>query len=450
MDLQIYVLSNILFSTLFFFHYYNSYCCSGGTATSFDLHPTDEKPSNSNELGEILRFHGISDGHAKISSKRMMSVAEFGAKGDGKTDDSKAFLKAWKEACSSKHNINLVIPEKKLYLLKPATFLGPCKSNITIEIDGAIEASVDRSDYKGHWIIFRKIKNLIVEGYGTINGNGNIWWKNSCKTNSSLPCTHAPTALSFIECKNLKVENITVKDAQQMHLTFQKCMNVEARNLLITAPKESPNTDGIHVTRTQNIKIINSVISTGDDCISIVSRSKRVHAINTTCGPGHGISIGSLGSRNSEDHVSDVMIDTAILNKTTNGVRIKTWQGGSGKANNISFKNIVMYDVKNPIIIDQNYCDQDDPCDEQESRSAVQISNILYKNITGTSASEVAVRFHCSKKHPCRDIVLQDINLVRDDRGKTAKGSCNNIKWTKIGEVWPGCSSDNFKKYSKE
>lgn len=69
--------------------------------------------------------------------------------------------------------------------------------------------------------------------------------------------------MSFIECKNLRVENITVKDAQQMHLTFQKCMNVEARNLLITAPKESPNTDGIHVTRTQNIKIINSVISTG-------------------------------------------------------------------------------------------------------------------------------------------------------------------------------------------
>ncbi|KAI3859831.1 hypothetical protein MKW92_029032 [Papaver armeniacum] len=399
------VLSNILFLTVLFFLYYNCYCCCGGssTTTSLDLHPTDEKPSNANEQEGILRFHGINDGHAKISSKRMMSVADFGAKGDGKTDDSK--------------------------------------------IDGAIEASADQSDYKRdvrHWIIFKKIENLLVEVIVFQHDvNGNIWWKNSCKIDKSLPCTHAPTALTFKECKNLTVENITIKDAQQMHLSFQKCMNVEAHNLLITAPEKSPNTDGIHVTETQNIKIINSVIGTGDDCISIVSGSQNVQATNTTCGPGHGISIGSLGSGNKEAHVSDVMVDTAILNGTTNGVRIKTWQGGSGNASNMSFQNIVMYNVKNPIIIDQNYCDQDDPCDEQES--AVQISDILYKNIIGTSASEVVVHFDCSKNHQCQDIVLQDINLVRDEDGKItkAKASCKNIKLTQIGKVSPGCSSSD-------
>lgn len=40
-------------------------------------------------------------------------------------------------------------------------------------------------------------------------------------------------------------------------------------------------------------------------------------------------------------------------------------QGGSGYASNIIFQNIDMVNVKNPIIIDQNYCDQDDPCKEQ-------------------------------------------------------------------------------------
>ncbi|MCL7030136.1 hypothetical protein MKW94_030839 [Papaver nudicaule] len=450
MGAQTNVLSNVLSSAVLFF-----LCCSsnwycGGTTTSIDLHPTDEKPSASDEQGEILRFRGINNGRAKISSKLMMSVADFGAKGDGKTDDTKAFLKAWKKACSSKNAIDLAIPKKKSYRLKPATFSGPCKSNITIKIDGAIEASADRSGYKRdvrHWIIFKKIENLIVEGDGTINGKGNVWWKNSCKINKSLPCTHAPTALTFKECKNLTVENITIKDAQQMHLSFQKCVNVEARNLLVTAPEKSPNTDGIHVTNTQNIKIINSTVGTGDDCISIVSGSQSVQATNITCGPGHGISIGSLGKGNAEAHVSDVMIDTAVINGTTNGVRIKTWQGGSGNANNITFQNIVMYNVKNPIIIDQNYCDQDDPCDEQES--AVQISDILYKNITGTSASEVGVHFDCSKNHPCQDIVLQDIKLVRDEDGKTAKAkaSCKNVKWTQIGKVSPGCKSDQLKQW---
>ncbi|KAI3899739.1 hypothetical protein MKW92_001465 [Papaver armeniacum] len=446
------VFSNILFSiVLIFILCYNSYCCRAGTTTtSLDLHPTDEQPSSdsNNEQGETLRFRGISNGHTKVSAKRMMSVADFGAKGDGKTDDSKAFLKAWKKACSSKNAVDLVIPKKKNYRLKPATFKGPCKSNIAIKIDGAIEASADRSDYKRdvrHWIIFTKIQNLVVEGDGTIDGKGDIWWKNSCKINKSRPCTHAPTALTFKECNNLTVENITIKDAQQMHLSFQNCVNVEAHNLVVTAPEKSPNTDGIHVTRTENITIINSVIGTGDDCISIVSGSRNVQATNTTCGPGHGISIGSLGSGNSEAHVSDVMVDTAVLNGTTNGVRIKTWQGGSGNASNISFQNIVMYNVKNPIIIDQNYCDQDDPCDEQES--AVQISDIIYKNITGTSASEVAVYFDCSKKYPCQDIVLQDIKLVRDEDGKAAKASCKNVKLTQVGKVSPGCSRDQLKEW---
>jgi hypothetical protein len=37
-------------------------------------------------------------------------------------------------------------------------------------------------------------------------------------------------------------------------------------------------------------------------------------------------SIGSLGAGNSTDHVSDVIVNRAILLGTTNGVRIKTWQ----------------------------------------------------------------------------------------------------------------------------
>ncbi|KAL6982348.1 galacturonan 1,4-alpha-galacturonidase, partial [Sarracenia purpurea var. burkii] len=63
-----------------------------------------------------------------------------------------------------------------------------------------------------------------------------------------------------------------------------------------------------------------------DDCISIVSGSKYVKVMDITCGPGHGISIGSLGKDKSKDTVSDVNVNGATLSGTTNGVRIKTWQ----------------------------------------------------------------------------------------------------------------------------
>lgn len=41
-------------------------------------------------------------------------------------------------------------------------------------------------------------------------------------------------------------------------------------------------------------------------------------------------------------------------------------QGGYGDASNIKFQNVVMNNVKNPIIIDQNYCDEaDSPCKDE-------------------------------------------------------------------------------------
>ncbi|KAL3625538.1 Polygalacturonase 1 [Castilleja foliolosa] len=389
---------------------------------------------------ESLQFSDFKKLDRKLkSSVSTVDVLNFGAKGDGKTDDTKAFHKAWKKACSSSKAVTLVVPNRKSFLLKPFRFLGPCKSHVTIEISGTIIASADRSHYnkdKRHWLIIDRVKNLVVKGGGTIDGNGKIWWQNSCKINKAKPCTKAPTALTFYKCIDLVVQNLKIKNAQQMQLSFQRCKNVQASKLVVSAPDESPNTDGIHVTATQNIHISSCTIGTGDDCISIVNGSKKVRATDITCGPGHGISIGSLGSHNKEDYVSDVVVDRAKLTGTTNGVRIKTWQGGSGSASNIRFQNIQMKDVKNPIIIDQDYCDQEEPCKEQSS--AVQVKDIKYRNIKGTSTSDAAINFKCSKSRPCQEIVLQNVILVGSD-GDKAKAICRNVRLQSLGTVSPRC-----------
>ncbi|XP_030474289.1 polygalacturonase-like [Syzygium oleosum] len=372
---------------------------------------------------------------ASTSTTKVVNVDNYGAKGDG-GDDSEAFKKAWNVACSSERAA-IVVPKNRIYHLKPITFSGPCKSGLTFKVYGTIKASVRLSDYdkdRRYWLMFDNLTDFRMEGGGFINGNGRKWWANSCKINKSLPCKTAPTAMTFYECKNLRVADLIIQNAQQMHLSFQKCVNVKVLNLLVSAPEKSPNTDGIHVTGTQNILIKNCVIRTGDDCISIVSGSKNVQATDIVCGPGHGISIGSLGADKSTDYVSNVLVNRARLSGTTNGVRIKTWQGGSGYAKNIIFQNISMRNVTNPIIIDQNYCDQAEACPEQAS--AVQVSNVVYKNIKGTSASEVAINFDCSKSHPCRGILLQNVGLVSNS-GESAKASSSNVRYTKMGDVYP-------------
>ncbi|XP_061362003.1 polygalacturonase-like [Gastrolobium bilobum] len=371
-------------------------------------------------------------------SLKMVNVNNYGAVGDGRTDDTQAFKKAWQVACSSRGASVLVVP-KKNYLLKPITFSGPCKSNITVQISGTLEASDNPSDYGEdlrHWLLFESVQKLSVKGGGTINGNGKIWWQNSCKTHPKNPCKHAPTAVTFYKCNNSIVEDLTIKNGQQIHVSFEDSKNVKVSGLTVTAPEDSPNTDGIHVTNTQNIQISSCVIGTGDDCISIVDGSKNLQATDITCGPGHGISIGSLGAGKSKEFVSGIVVNGAKLSGTTNGVRIKTWQGGSGSASNIKFQNIQMNNVTNPIIIDQSYCDQKKPCKKQ--KSAVQIRNVLYQNIKGTSASDLAVQFDCSQNFPCQGIVFQNIDLKLEDGGK-ANASCNSVNLSYRGNVSPRC-----------
>lgn len=77
------------------------------------------------------------------------------------------------------------------------------------------------------------------------------------------PCKNAPTALTLYKCNNLVVEDLTIKNGQQIHLQFQDSSNVRVSGLNVTAPEDSPNTDGIHVTNTENIQISSSFVGTG-------------------------------------------------------------------------------------------------------------------------------------------------------------------------------------------
>uniref|UniRef100_J3KUH5 endo-polygalacturonase n=1 Tax=Oryza brachyantha TaxID=4533 RepID=J3KUH5_ORYBR len=389
-------------------------------------------------------------GRSVKSNQLVFDVRKHGAYGDGLHDDSKALAKAWSAACSSSQPSIVLVPKGMKYLTKHITLSGPCKSSITLMIEGTLVAPPRKSDWSKktiqHWIMFNGVRGLTVAGHGAINGNGKIWWQNSCKTNSKLTCTKAPTALTFSSCSNLKVENLKLVNSQQIHMSVEDCTDVRILGLTITAPGTSPNTDGIHITRSKKVHVTGCTIKTGDDCMSIEDGTENLHVKKIVCGPGHGISIGSLGDHNSKARVNNVTVDNVRLYGTTNGARIKTWQGGRGYAKNIVFQNMIMENVWNPIIIDQNYCDSATPCKKQVeiSTSAVQVSNVSFKNIRGTSASKEAIKLDCSRNVPCQDINLKDVKLTVKGDGGDAKSTCRNAKWKKSGTVIPQpCASSN-------
>ncbi|KAK9281993.1 hypothetical protein L1049_004904 [Liquidambar formosana] len=374
----------------------------------------------------------------QLRSKRVLHVGNFGAKGDGFTDDSKAFKDTWKTACSQSSRTTIEIPAEKTYLVRPIDFAGPCRSKVTLRISGTVVAPKDPDVWDGlnprKWLYFHGVKHLTIEGGGTINGMGQEWWARSCKINMTNPCRHAPTAITFHRCKNLKVRHLMMLNSQQMHMAFTHCVRVVASHLKVFAPVVSPNTDGIHLSASTGVEVKDSIIRTGDDCISIVSNSSRIKIRNIACGPGHGISIGSLGKSNTWSQVHDVMVDGAFLSNTDNGLRIKTWQGGSGFATKLTFQNVWMENVSNPIIIDQYYCDSPLPCLNQTL--AVKVENISFIRVIGTSASEEAIRFACSDSFPCERLYLEDIHLVSHSGGVT-RSFCWQAQGSSAGLVHP-------------
>ncbi|XP_042059708.1 probable polygalacturonase At3g15720 [Salvia splendens] len=344
-----------------------------------------------------------------LDSRTTFDVTEFGAIGDGITDDAKAFKSAWEAACNKGLATSKVtVPSGKTFLVSSVKFVGPCKSrSITFEILGTIVAHPKESwgnGDVGEWIMFHQVQALSVvgNGQGVIDGQGASWWPNGRENNS-------PTALRFSHCNNLRVSGLKHLNSQRNHISINGCNHANISNLHITAPGTSPNTDGIDISSSSNLFIQDCVMETGDDCIAINGGTSSVLISRVTCGPGHGISIGSLGHNGKYDEVEGIHVNNCTFIKTQNGVRIKSWQGGAGFAKNIIFSNIIFELADNPVIIDQYYCPHK-TCDTKVA--AVEVSDVKYIGLHGTSvAKNATINLRCSETVPCTGIVLDDINI---------------------------------------
>ncbi|XP_065617179.1 probable polygalacturonase At3g15720 [Quercus suber] len=258
------------------------------------------------------------------------------------------------------------------------------------------------------------VSNLIVNGSGTIDGRGSTWWNQ----------VYNDQALQFNSCNNLQLSGLTHLNSPRNHISLTACNGASLSYLHISAPASSPNTDGIDISSSTNINIHDSNIATGDDCIAINGNSAHINITGINCGPGHGISVGSLGRNGAHETVEYVYVQHCNFTQTQNGARIKTWPGGSGYARYIYFQHIQLQQASNPIIIDQFYCGGGQGCTGKSS--AVQVSNVTYKDINGTSGNQKGIIFNCDQE-VCTNIIMDHIS-IRSSNGGNVSVTCKNVK----------------------
>nr|XP_019702562.1 polygalacturonase-2-like [Elaeis guineensis] len=354
-----------------------------------------------------------------VAGNPIYNVLSYGAVGDGTSNDVQAFSKAWRAACADANYPIILIPASKTFLLTEVTFRGPCKSWMYVQLDGNIVApNKVWSNQAKNLIAFQDVNNVTVAGHGEIDGNGAIWW----------------------DC-------------------------VKHKGVEVWAPGDSPNTDALHIAGSQFVEFTNCTVGIGDDCVAIGPGSSDINITHIICGPGHGLSIGSLGPNSKVErvHISDSHVSGA-----SSGVKIKTWQGGSGYAKEIYFERVNFTSVQIPIVIDQYYCPshQCHPTNiiyafriqqffkllivlhqflsiiagrEKQNTSNVAISDIQFVDLYGTSSQKEAVSIQCSKQVPCNNILMKNINIYHED-GSSATSNCSNAYGKTEGVVIPNVS----------
>ncbi|KAI3504138.1 hypothetical protein L1887_32683 [Cichorium endivia] len=333
-----------------------------------------------------------------------IDVKTFGAVGDGITDDSSAVNQAWDVACSSTGQFKLSAGN---FLVQPLSFSGPCKAPVVVvTVIGTLQAPPKNNwiNNTDTWLKFRHIDNLVITGPGGFDGQGQSGWWDTCKETNT--CKNNPTALGFHHCNGLKLMNVTSINSPQNHISIDACNDTIISNITIVAPKESPNTDGIDISDSNGVNITGGNIGTGDDCIAINGGSFNIIVNGLFCGPGHGISVGSLGRNGATDIVSNVTVADATFTDTQNGVRIKT--------------------VPEPV---------------------VQISGVTFMDINGTSSTPHAIDIKCSKyPESCVGITLERINIQPINSSIEVASTCQNTQALITGLVFPpvDCTQPSF------
>lgn len=274
--------------------------------------------------------------------RRDFSATDFGAVGDGVTDNTAA-IAATIAAASRRGGGRVVLPAD------PATgtasyFTGPIhlQSRIELHVPAGVTVlfSTDPTDYPLVYTRWQGIEcynyspnvyaygatDIAITGDGTLNGQASTsnWWAwKSLETpgwnvlqayaNDDVPVAQRimgagyylpPTMIEPYNCERVLLQGVTFVNSPFWHLhpTLSQDVIVEGATV---GPTTGPNTDGIDPESCTRVVIDHCSISAGDDCMAIKAGrnadGRRVNVPctdlviqNTQCANGHGgVTIGS-------------------------------------------------------------------------------------------------------------------------------------------------------------
>jgi polygalacturonase len=361
-------------------------------------------------------------------SYRWLNVRDFGAKGDGRTLDTKAIQKAI-DTCGESGGI-VVLPAGT-YLTGSIEL----RSNIELNIQAGttVLGSTDLGDYfqrtpklKSYNDVFLKYSlfyaegqsNIAITGKGTIDGQGSSFKVVTMEKPARY--MNRPYVIRFVDCRNVTVQDVTLRNSASWMQHYFACDGVSLRGLNVMN-HANKNNDMMDIDGCRNVIVDGCIGDTDDDGITLKSTSERVteNVAITNCIVSSHCNAIKTGTESTGGFrnivISNVVVKPSIMKsvmsgepKGISGISLTLVDGGTMEG--ITISNIVIDGPEVPIFVrlgnrGRKYWEGA----QQPGVGVVKdvmISDVAARNVgvTGCSITGVA-------GHPVQGISLNNIRL---------------------------------------